>query len=295
MFSPHKAARFGVVAIALVPFSCIYLFQNMIESQSEKAIEFFSRYTVSVKRVQSNFSKPLSLCENEVFAETNFSFVSMLSGNMKLYAISAIKLGVSIRRWSNQDMIMMEIRERPLSSEIRSHLQAVGWKICVVPAIASPPTTDTNPYLDALMYSKLNAWGLDQYTAIVVIDSDMLVVGDPSPLFDHHLPHMLAENRTLGAARDSPRAPCAMVSWKAAPFNAGLLLIQPAAATLRRLRRAVQLVPHDLASAEQAPAAPRRPPPPPPPAHRRMLSHKFPSLPLVPAARLFPLPPPALR
>lgn len=251
MMSLRKASRAGIFAVTMMMCSYLILFPKSISSQSEKAVEFFlsRKERPALKTIE--FSKQLTLCENEVFAETRFAFVSMLSGHLRLYAISAIKLGTSIRRWSGLDLVMMEIKERPLGPEIRSHLLAAGWKICTVPAIDSPPTQEKNPYLEALMYSKLNAWGLVQYEAIVAIDSDMLVVGDPTPLFEYHLPRMLAANRTIGAARDRPRGRCSLVSWSTAPFNAGLLLVRPSANTLAQLRRAVLDVPHDVGSAEQ--------------------------------------------
>jgi hypothetical protein len=250
--TPRKANRAGIILIVIFTISYFILFQNVIPSQSEKAIQFFSSHKDRPSpQKPSEFSIKLTLCENQVYAETKFSFVSMLSGNLRLYAISAIKLGSSIRRWSSLDMVMMEIKERPLDPEIRSQLQSAGWKVCIVPAIDSPPTKEKNPYLDALMYSKLNAWGLDQYDAIVAIDSDMLVVGNPAPLFEFHLPRMQAANRTIGAARDRPRSSCSLVSWATAPYNAGLLLFRPDTATLDRLRRAIIEVPHDVGSAEQ--------------------------------------------
>ena len=252
MVTPLKAARLGLIAIFLLLFGGILVLQTVTKGH-DRVLEFFSGNGPPPLEPGSHRSARISMCENEVYTETKYAFVSMLSGNLQLYAISAAKLGASIRRWSPLDMVMIEIKERPLDAEVRSHLQSVGWKICLVPAIPNPPSPKSNPYLDALMYTKLSVWGLVEYDAVAAIDSDMLVVNDPSPLFAHHLPLMRAANRSLAAARDRPLGSCILVSWRSAPFNAGLLLLRPDLAALAALRHAVDHVPHDLESAEQVP------------------------------------------
>mmetsp|Transcript_88190 Transcript_88190/g.234492 ORF Transcript_88190/g.234492 Transcript_88190/m.234492 type:complete len:341 (+) Transcript_88190:86-1108(+) len=201
---------------------------------------------------KSNTTKLISICNDKVVASTPFAFVSMLSGNIRLYSLSAAKLGISIRRFSDQDLIMLEILERPLESETRELLHASHWQICAVSSVPNPPQAPANKYLDALMYTKLRAFGLEAYEAIAIVDSDTLVVGDPSPLFDVHVPNMVYGNYTVAAVRDHPIGSCIMVSWKAALFNAGVLLVRPSLAEMERLVAAVAAVPHDFDAAEQA-------------------------------------------
>lgn len=46
-----------------------------------------------------------------------------------------------------------------------------------------------------LQYTKLRLWELDEFSRIVYLDADTLVMGDITPLF--HIPHAFAAVRLL--------------------------------------------------------------------------------------------------
>mmetsp|Transcript_64389 Transcript_64389/g.172319 ORF Transcript_64389/g.172319 Transcript_64389/m.172319 type:complete len:240 (+) Transcript_64389:181-900(+) len=146
---------------------------------------------------------------------------------------------------------MMEFESRPMMRCQRESFEESGWTICSLPTIQGPATDKTNRFLDALMYSKFNAWRLTEYQAVLLLDSDTMAVGDPTGAFRDVLPRMLAANRSLAAARDRPAdTRCRFgTSWN--HFNAGVLLLLPSLETFAMLNRSISEVPHNVDSAEQ--------------------------------------------
>jgi lipopolysaccharide biosynthesis glycosyltransferase len=178
----------------------------------------------------------------------------MLSHDFHLYGLGAAKLGRTLRRHSNLDMIMLELITRPIPQDTRITLRRAGWTTCKVSKIPGPShvATDANRFLQAYIYSKFHAWQLIEYSAIALLDLDMLATKDPSDLFTTQLPLMLHENKTIGAVRDHPFQRCYFMGpWNA--FNAGLLLIAPSINTYTVLVDSINGLQHNSAfDAEQA-------------------------------------------
>ena len=171
-----------------------------------------------------------------------YAVVSLLTMGLTHYVQSAVKLAKSLRFWKIKADLIMLVIEMP-SANYRKDLEDTGWNICHVPVIEGN-TTVSSVFLQTKMYSKLNAWALIEYDAILYVDSDTLVIRDPSPLFHTHLPAMEKAGLTLGAAWDRPQP--------AKNFNAGVLLLIPSISTFRQLQSSILTVPHNPYMAEQA-------------------------------------------
>lgn len=188
-------------------------------------------------------------------ASTRFAVAALLTrDDSDMYTLAAIKLGLSLRWWfppEQLDLVVMVTDSFGISqahdfasTRIRL-LQGAGWNVfCQIPVVESPPSVPGSRFHDSRVYSRLNVWGLTEYDAVLSLDLDTLVVRDPSPLFTHHVPAMLAANQTLGAARDRP-------AHMSDSFNAGVLLVIPNEAVLTSLMAGVATVQHDVDYAEQ--------------------------------------------
>jgi hypothetical protein len=205
-------------------------------------------------------ARPVQICKpsiNPVTATTKFAVVSMLSvphnhQNEKGYFHGAAKLGVSIRRFSSLDMIMLAV---DLGNEAPKLIQNAGWKWCSVPVIHGPNNGVKNRFIDSFMYSKLWAWSLVEYDAVFYIDADAIVLSDFSQIFTKHFPAMKARGVEIAMARDSPQESTnTCTSWRSrsySEFNAGVLIIIPSTETYSSLVDAIDTLPHDSGYAEQ--------------------------------------------
>ena len=224
-----------------------------ITAKKAKQLMATIRYTQPRTEFPFHHAKPLHICP-ETSAVTAFAFVAMLSNHFHEYGMGAAKLGHTLRRHSNLDLVMFELRTSPIPPATRELLNRSGWRICLVPPLNGPADVpqNTNRFLEAMVYSKLQAWRLIEYKAIALIDIDTLAVKDPSDIFTVQLPLMLTANKTLGAVRDHPSVSCyGSGAWNA--FNAGLLLIVPSTRTFTRLINSIDRFPHNSAlDAEQA-------------------------------------------
>lgn len=188
-------------------------------------------------------------------ANTRFAIVSLLTTDAtSLYTQSAMKLSRSIRRWLNTDRIDLVIMVTD-GFGITEHwhdfetyhsvaLSQAGWNvICKVPAIDHPKPVLDSRFHTAKMYSKLNLWGLTEYEALLYVDSDTLIISEPTRIFTRHYPAMVRRGYELGAARDRP----AVFQHN---FNAGVMLIIPRR-PLHQMISSINTTAHEGSWAEQ--------------------------------------------
>ena len=223
----------------------------------------YSEYSVFPVR-----QRRIGLCGGAL-AGTEFAFVAMLSCLteqvcflmcFERYVKGAIVLARSMRRVTNMDMVLLVTGEAKdqMSAETLSSLTGEGWIICPVDAIESPVYTPTpNRFLLGLTYTKLAAWRLVEYSAVVMLDLDMMVMRDPTDVFTKTLPKMIATGKTFGAVVDRP-GPGALISskcgtqWTNKPlFNSGTMLIIPSEITFDWLVKTSRVVPHDMTTGDQ--------------------------------------------
>jgi len=195
----------------------------------------------------------LAACANHrpLFAETDFAVMSLYAGPFHLYGVSAMKLASTVRSFTNADMVMMSVEERPMTRCQRIQLEEAGWKVCSVSAIEGPAVGKTNRFLDGLVYSKFNAWQFTEYRGVLFLDADTLVVGDITPAFLDIIPQMQMQNKTVAAARDRPVKITCRFFTASNHFNSGVLLLIPSTDTYRMLKHSIGTVPHQITYGEQ--------------------------------------------
>lgn len=196
----------------------------------------------------------LSQCSNAVWAHSRFAFVTLITMDSPLYKLSAQKLGVMLQQWLPEvDRIL--ITDHSISNLF--DLKHSGWKVCLMDLIDGPKAAEqhanTNRFIQTKMYSKFNVWKLTQYEAVCFLDSDTMVVGDPSDLFTRHFPQMKQQGFEFAAALDRPMHNQCLTGWNMpeGSFNAGVLLFQPNLTVAEHLVQSIERVPHNSGMAEQ--------------------------------------------
>jgi hypothetical protein len=235
------------------PSSILHLYAKRMASEYHSAS--------TIKEIDVNIvARPVQICKPFIFpviATTRFAVVSMLSvpndkPNDKGYFLAAAKLGVSVRRFSTVDMIMLAV---DIGNEPPKLITDAGWKWCDVAVIPGPNNTVHNRFIDSFMYSKLWAWSLVEYDAVFFIDADAIVLSDFSQIFTKHFPEMKARGVEVAMARDSPQKSTNVClfwgSWGSSAFNAGIVIMIPSIQTYSSLVAAIHTLPHDSGYAEQ--------------------------------------------
>jgi hypothetical protein len=243
-----------IVLILFVSTGIIYLVTAHRAILAEKArILLSSIHNTKPQTIFPAHIQTLRLCPG-ISTSTEFAFVALLSRDFYLYGLGAAKLGHTLRRHSNLDLIILELHTNPIPRDMRMLLRKSGWIMCKVPSIDGPTNiaADTSRHLKASVYSKFHAWQLVEYKAVVLIDNDTLVLKDPSNIFTTQLALMIHANKTVGAVRDQPLGDCyGITAWNT--FNSGVLLIRPSIDEFTRLVDSINKLPHNSAlSADQA-------------------------------------------
>lgn len=171
-------------------------------------------------------------CQNNDFEPFRKTAVVTLntgpSKYLQAYINGTIVLGLSVKNHSkiDVDLVLMEIKNKPLPDAVWSLLAEVGWKRCVVNKI-EPPRRPHRNFAD--QFTKLHMWGLLSYKSVVYMDSDTFAVGPMDNLLTVDL-----DGKRIGASRDFRG-----MKWTKG-FNLGVCKIQPNATEYNRLLELVQ-------------------------------------------------------
>jgi glycogenin glucosyltransferase len=145
------------------------------------------------------------------------------------YAKSAVKLLNSARVNSKIkfDAIIMELKNKPLKTELRGNLIKAGWKICVVERIAPKDEGGTFPRFRD-QFTKFHIWAMIEYESAVYMDSDCFVIGNIDKLFQIHRQFNDSVHR-FGVTRDIYAG-----TWRST-FNMGVFVLKPNLTEYERL------------------------------------------------------------
>ena len=138
------------------------------------------------------------------------AFVTLVTSES--YVVGAVVLADSLRGCCGDERPMVCMVTDVVSDESRRVLKGAGMRVEEVTPIASPGTSEIAAWNQS-GYTKLNLWQLTQYSKLVYVDADCLVVASMNDLFER------------------------VVDFAAAPdtfppdrFNAGVLLLRPSLA-----------------------------------------------------------------
>jgi hypothetical protein len=137
------------------------------------------------------------------------------------YAPGVEALGRSLKATGTREsMVLMATSD--VSAGALRRLAAVGWTVHGIEPVKNPTPAGQQlfPRFDKV-FTKLRAWELEAFDKVVLLDADMVVLGDLSPLF---------ERPELAAAPDFLRPD---------NFNSGLMVLEPSREKLGRMLRAL--------------------------------------------------------
>lgn len=188
------------------------------------------------------FARYITPSHNET-SSRYYAVVSLFVANPNgMYMAALCKLGAAIDRYASIDRVVLVV-----NAGVDAMLPEIcGWIPQPVHALQGPTgvSSQTNTYLAHHLYTKLRVWELTQYAAVLYLDLDTLVVGPLGPLFEVHLPRMLARGQAIGMGHNTfPRGP---------DFNAGVILLVPDHARFQALVQSIDRVAHSVETAEQA-------------------------------------------
>ncbi|GJP37080.1 hypothetical protein CLOM_g21524 [Closterium sp. NIES-68] len=128
------------------------------------------------------------------------------------YVCGAMVLAHSIRRSGSQhDMVVLVSPE--ISNRSRDALREAGWKVKEIERIRNPFARKST--YNEWNYSKLRLWQLTEYSSVIFVDADLLVL--------RNLDHLFAFPDLSARGNDQT------------DFNSGLMLIRPSQCTFREL------------------------------------------------------------
>ena len=162
-------------------------------------------------------------CLNEDFHPKNTVGVwTMLNDNMD-YVKGAAKLGLGVRAKTKTplDLIVLELKSKPLGEDMWKILRPAGYIKCSVNSIQAPAKTRWDL---AEKFAVLHVWAMTIYETIVFLDADTFVQNSIDDLI-----HMDLKGKSLGVTKDIREK-----KW-VDTFNSGVMLIHPKKNEYKRL------------------------------------------------------------
>lgn len=191
--------------------------QRVLRENIRSYLQFVSNFCkLQNKPLKSDSNRLIRSCLNQVEFESDISVWSFLLNDLN-YVNSSIKLLKSIKTHASQikfDTVILELREKSLSQDIRLLVKKSGWKICIVNQIRA---FQQNGTIDQFEFSKLVLWNITEYKRIFYFDSDTLVINK----LDNFLANSKLNKYKIGCTRDHSGT-----NWLET-FNSGVLEIKP--------------------------------------------------------------------
>ncbi len=162
-------------------------------------------------------------CLNDDFRPQNKIGVwTMLNDNMD-YVKGAAKLGMGIRKKTKTplDLVVMELKSKPLSADTWKILEPAGFLRCSVESIKAPAKTRGDL---KEKFAVLHVWGMEVYEKVVFLDADTYPQNSIDDLINMDL-----QGKAVGVTKDIRDR-----KW-VDTFNSGVLLLHPNEEEYKRL------------------------------------------------------------
>jgi len=154
-------------------------------------------------------------CLNDDFNPQNKVGVwTMLHDNMG-YVKGAAKLGLGVRRNTKTpvDLVVMELKSKPLGEDMWEILKPSGFIRCSVETIKAPQKTRGDL---KEKFAVLQIWAMEVYKTVVFLDADTFVQNGIDDLIEMDL-----QGKALGVTKDIMHK-----KW-VETFNSGVMLLHP--------------------------------------------------------------------
>jgi hypothetical protein len=162
-------------------------------------------------------------CINDDFHPQNTVGVwTMLNDNMD-YVKGAAKLGIGVRAKTKTplDLVVMELKTKPLSDEMWDILRPAGFIKCSVESIKAPEKTRSDL---KEKFAVLHVWAMEVYETVVFLDADTFVQNSIDDLI-----HMDLKGKPVGVTKDIRAR-----KW-VETFNSGVMVLHPSMIEHKRL------------------------------------------------------------
>lgn len=218
-FFSSRLGRILFATVCTIIFSIAILLEGADPVGFLDSIETSDIPATSVLRTK----EPKHHCLNDDFRPQNKIGVwTMLNDNMS-YVKGAAKLGLGIRKKTKTpvDLVVMELKSKPLGKDVWKILEPAGFLRCSVESIEAPAKTRHDL---KEKFAVLHVWGMEVYERVLFLDADTY----PQNSIDDLL-HMDLQGKAIGVTKDIRDK-----KW-VDTFNSGVLLLHPDEEEYKRL------------------------------------------------------------
>jgi alpha-N-acetylglucosamine transferase len=219
--------RFGLAATLLLSIIVFFAEQNLDLTPVPVATRNSIDGDIAPVDATDRTKRTTHHCLNDDFRPQNTVGVwTMLNDNMD-YVKGAAKVGLGVRKTTKTplDLVVMELKSKPLSEETWKILGPSGFIRCSVESIKAPAKTRGDL---TEKFAVLHVWAMEVYETVVFLDADTFVQNSIDDLI-----HMDLKGKPLGVTKDIRGG-----KW-VETFNSGVMVLHP---TLKEHERLVELL-----------------------------------------------------
>lgn len=222
-------SRLGMIAFLLLLSVAFSILMTLDSTEVTGALDAIGVAPVPIESSNSK-TKVTNVkhhCLNDDFNPKNTVGVwTMLNDNMD-YVKGAAKLGLGVRDKTKTplDLVVMELKSKPLSKEMWELLKPSGFMRCSVESIKAPEETRHDL---KEKFAVLHVWAMQVYETVVFLDADTYVQNSIDDLINMDL-----QGKPLGVTKDIRER-----KW-VETFNSGVMVLHP---SLKEHERLVELL-----------------------------------------------------
>ena len=202
----------------LYPYFISYSKQIIVQVNSNRDRELANQHVLAEKewrlhKLERRFAQ--DMCNVRQTSRKDVAWLTVVVNDA--YAVPALVLGDSIRRFSCHKTLIMFV-SKDVTQKTRKALEKVGWSIYEVESMDCDwlaREKGRRPYHNGIRgtHTRYLAWSYTQYSKIIYVDADIMLMSSIDELFDIN-----AEFAAAPGSRPGILDPC---------FNAGLIVFQP--------------------------------------------------------------------
>lgn len=219
---------------------------NINSDVSEQECNEFNPHSTSIKDWSPGCPKNTSLPAASKDPSTRFAQVAVLWGSQPGYVLGALVLGARLREMGTRaELVLMHTDDVP-----PNHLELLrsDWQLRLVDYIdgVSGLYSSKGHRFDGV-FTKINAWSATEYNKVLLLDIDLIPLGNLDDLFDLETPAAFVRggddlkhgSPVNGRAFFSGEQDTDWAWQQAGGINAGVILLQPCMETYFRMVREV--------------------------------------------------------
>ena len=217
-------SRFGILISAVVCAIIFFITAILGSIETIGTIDSVATADVTVaSTLRKKDEAKRHHCLNEDFNPQNKVGVwTMLNDNMD-YVKGAAKLGLGVRRKTKTpvDLVVMELKSKPLGDATWEILKPSGFIRCSVESIKAPEKTRGDL---KEKFAVLHVWAMEVYETVIFLDADTFVQNSIDDLIEMDL-----KGKPLGVTKDIRER-----KW-VETFNSGVMVLHPSEKEHKRL------------------------------------------------------------